>query len=51
MSGFRPAGYDGPLVCVIGAGPSGVSVIKRLREHGIAYDCFDASDNVVLRGE
>jgi cation diffusion facilitator CzcD-associated flavoprotein CzcO len=44
--GFRPVGYRGPLACVIGAGPSGVTTAKRLREHGIAYDCFEASDNV-----
>jgi cation diffusion facilitator CzcD-associated flavoprotein CzcO len=44
--GFRPPGYNGPLVCVIGAGPSGISTIKRLKQHGIAYDCFEASDNV-----
>jgi hypothetical protein len=31
---------------VIGAGPSGVGIIKRLREHGVAYDCYEASDNV-----
>jgi len=44
--GFRPTGYRGPLACVIGAGPSGVTTIKRLHEYGIAYDCFEASDNV-----
>jgi cation diffusion facilitator CzcD-associated flavoprotein CzcO len=44
--GFRPAGGNGPLVCVIGGGPSGVSTVKRLKQHGIAYDCFEASDNV-----
>jgi cation diffusion facilitator CzcD-associated flavoprotein CzcO len=44
--GFRPAGYHGPLVCVIGGGPSGVSIVKRLKQHGIAYDCFEASDNI-----
>lgn len=36
----------GPLCCVIGAGPSGITTIKRLKEHGIPYDCFEASDNV-----
>ncbi|WP_174291223.1 flavin-containing monooxygenase [Sphingomonas bacterium] len=35
----------GPLVCVIGAGPSGIATIKRLKDYGIAYDCFEASDN------
>lgn len=33
-------------VCVIGAGPSGIATIKRLKQHGIAYDCFEASDNI-----
>jgi cation diffusion facilitator CzcD-associated flavoprotein CzcO len=44
--GFHPPGYAGPVVCVIGAGPSGISVVKRLHEHGIAYDCYEASDNI-----
>ena len=44
--GFHPAGDNGPVCCVIGAGPSGVTTIKRLRDNGIAYDCFEASDNV-----
>jgi cation diffusion facilitator CzcD-associated flavoprotein CzcO len=44
--GFRPAGYHGPLVCVIGGGPSGIATVKRLKQHGIAYDCFEASDNI-----
>jgi cation diffusion facilitator CzcD-associated flavoprotein CzcO len=45
-TGFRPANYKGPLCCVIGAGPSGVTTVKRLKDNGIAYDCFEASDNV-----
>ena len=36
----------GPIACVIGAGPSGIATIKRLKEHGIRYACFDASDNI-----
>ena len=36
----------GPVVCVIGAGPTGVATIKRLKDHNIAYQCFEASDNV-----
>lgn len=35
-----------PKVCVIGAGPTGFSTIKRLKDHGIPYDCFEMSDNV-----
>jgi len=45
-NGFRPANNRGPLCCVIGAGPSGLTTIKRLKEGGIAYDCFEASDNI-----
>jgi cation diffusion facilitator CzcD-associated flavoprotein CzcO len=33
-------------VCVIGAGCSGITTAKRLKEHGIAYDQFDLSDDV-----
>ncbi|MEV6390290.1 flavin-containing monooxygenase [Nocardia xishanensis] len=35
-----------PLVCVIGAGPSGITAAKRLQDHGIPFDCFEASDEV-----
>ena len=35
-----------PKCCVIGAGPSGISTIKRLKDFNIDYDCFEASDNV-----
>jgi Flavin-binding monooxygenase-like len=33
-------------VCIIGAGCSGITTAKRLRDHGIAYDQFEASDDV-----
>lgn len=33
-------------VCVIGAGCSGITTAKRLRDHGIAYDQFELSDDV-----
>jgi cation diffusion facilitator CzcD-associated flavoprotein CzcO len=33
-------------VCVIGAGASGIAAAKALQEHGIAFDCFEASDRV-----
>lgn len=33
-------------VCIIGAGCSGLAAAKRLKDHGIAYDCFDMSDNI-----
>ena len=35
-----------PTVCVIGAGCSGFTTAKRLRDAGIPYDCFEASDDV-----
>jgi hypothetical protein len=33
-------------VCIIGAGCSGFTTAKRLRDHGIPYDCFEESDEV-----
>ncbi len=35
-----------PKVCVIGAGCSGITTAKRLREHGIEYDHLEMSDDV-----
>ncbi|MFE3291944.1 flavin-containing monooxygenase [Rhodococcus sp. NPDC059234] len=35
-----------PTVCVIGAGPSGITTAKRLKDYGIPFDCFEASDEV-----
>ncbi|MFC9786371.1 flavin-containing monooxygenase [Rhodococcus sp. NPDC127528] len=35
-----------PTVCIIGAGCSGFTTAKRLKDHGIAYDCFEESDDV-----
>jgi cation diffusion facilitator CzcD-associated flavoprotein CzcO len=35
-----------PKVCIIGAGPSGFSTAKRLKDHAIPYDCFEASDEI-----
>ena len=32
--------------CIIGAGCSGITMAKRLKDNGIAYDCFEKSDNV-----
>jgi thioredoxin reductase len=33
-------------VCIIGAGCSGITTAKRLKDHGIAYDQFELSDDV-----
>jgi cation diffusion facilitator CzcD-associated flavoprotein CzcO len=35
-----------PRVCVIGAGSSGIPVIKALHEHGIPFDAYEKSDRV-----
>ncbi|MEM8634262.1 MAG: NAD(P)-binding domain-containing protein [Pseudomonadota bacterium] len=37
---------SGKKVCIIGAGCSGFTMAKRLKDFGIAYDCFEASDNI-----
>ncbi|MEM9739624.1 MAG: NAD(P)-binding domain-containing protein [Pseudomonadota bacterium] len=33
-------------VCIIGAGCSGFTMAKRLKDYGIAYDCIEMSDNI-----
>ena len=35
-----------PTVCIIGAGCSGFTTAKRLKDAGIPYDCFEMSDDV-----
>ena len=37
---------DGPNVCIIGAGVSGLRAAKSLTDAGIDYTCFEASDRV-----
>jgi cation diffusion facilitator CzcD-associated flavoprotein CzcO len=37
---------SGPDICIIGAGCSGFTMAKRLKDFGLAYDCFELSDNV-----
>ena len=32
--------------CIIGAGCSGFTMAKRLQDVGVAYDCFEMSDNI-----
>ena len=40
------AGTHLPKACIIGAGCSGFTTAKRLRDFGIPYDCFEVSDEV-----
>ena len=35
-----------PKTCIIGAGCSGFTMAKRLKDLGLPYDCFEKSDNV-----
>ncbi len=35
-----------PRACVIGAGSSGIAVVKALHERSIPFDCFEASDQI-----
>lgn len=35
-----------PLVCVIGAGSSGITAVKALDDRGVPFDCFERSDRV-----
>jgi thioredoxin reductase len=35
-----------PSACIIGAGSSGIAVAKALHEHGLPFDCIEASDRV-----
>jgi cation diffusion facilitator CzcD-associated flavoprotein CzcO len=35
-----------PTACIIGAGSSGITVAKALKERGIEFDCFEKSDRI-----
>jgi dimethylaniline monooxygenase (N-oxide forming) len=35
-----------PRVCIIGAGSSGITVAKALKDRGIPYDCFEKGDSI-----
>jgi cation diffusion facilitator CzcD-associated flavoprotein CzcO len=35
-----------PRVCIIGAGSSGIATCKVFADHGIDFDCFEASDRI-----
>lgn len=40
------ASADTGRVCILGAGCSGFTMAKRLKDHAIAYDCFEMSDDI-----
>jgi cation diffusion facilitator CzcD-associated flavoprotein CzcO len=40
------AGINAPKTCIIGAGCSGITMAKRLKDHGLPYDCFEMSDDI-----
>lgn len=33
-------------VCIIGCGSSGMPVVKAMRDRGVSFDCFEASDEI-----
>jgi dimethylaniline monooxygenase (N-oxide forming) len=37
---------DRPITCVIGAGSSGITVVKALKDRGLPVECFELSDRV-----
>jgi cation diffusion facilitator CzcD-associated flavoprotein CzcO len=39
-------GHSRGKACIIGAGCSGFTMAKRLKDYGIAYDCFEMSDDI-----
>ena len=45
MTGQKASGAL-PKACIIGAGCSGFTTAKRLKDAGIPYDCFEISDEV-----
>ncbi len=42
----RPVYERGDAVCVIGAGSSGLTAVKNLREHGFDVDCYERETGV-----
>lgn len=45
MTGFSGS-QNLPRVCIIGAGCSGITTAKRLKDYNIGYDCYEASDDI-----
>ena len=41
VNGAGPSGGNRPRVCVIGAGSSGITALRSLKERGIEYECFE----------
>ena len=39
-------GSNLPKACIIGAGCSGFTTAKRLKDYGVPYDCFEMSDDI-----
>ncbi|HAE29337.1 MULTISPECIES: flavin-containing monooxygenase [Hyphomonas] len=39
-------GTGKPKTCIIGAGCSGFTMAKRLKDRGLPYDCFEMSDDI-----
>jgi cation diffusion facilitator CzcD-associated flavoprotein CzcO len=35
-----------PKVCIVGAGCSGFTTAKRLKDYGIPFDCYEMSDDI-----
>jgi hypothetical protein len=42
----RPVSDRGDTVCVIGAGASGLTALKNLKEHGFGVDCYERETGV-----
>lgn len=40
------AQHKSPIVCVIGGGPSGLTVAKNLAERGIRFDCLEREEDI-----
>lgn len=41
-----PTSSNYPKSCIIGAGPSGLTIAKAFLDRGLPFDCFDRSDDV-----